>query len=453
MIQTLPLLRSAVLCATLCLLLTGCTERETSSTPPPDPVHNVILISIDTLRADHVGAYGYERPTTPAVDAFAAESVLFSQAIAQAPSTLHSHASIFSSLVPQQHRASWGAKTVLDESVVTVTEVLAKYGYRSAAFAGGGQMAAEFGLAQGFDHYFKPEDAPYFSDTVRHGVRWMEENGDQPFFLFLHNYEVHHPYEPRIEHQELLGIEYDGELSDVIDKELLDEINKGGREIEEEDLAHIVSMYDAEIRSMDQGFEALVAYLRERGIYDNTLIVFTSDHGEEFGEHGVIGWHSHTLYDELLRVPLIIKYPAGDYGGTVVDQQVRSIDIAPTVLGYLQLPAPADFCGSDLAALVEGGSMEELPAVSRMDRAAHIDRSSIRTEEWKLAGLARRRSLYDLSSDPEELWDRSLKDGERAEQLEAQLQSIVASCPSFDPPAAMPTDKTFEELKALGYIN
>ncbi len=426
----------------------GCARPEGD---PSAPGYNVILVSIDTLRADHLGAYGYDRPT-PHVDAFAADSVVFTEAIAQAPSTLHSHASILSSLLPQQHRASWAARTRLAEETLTFPEVMSEHGYRTAAFTGGGQMAQIFGLDQGFESYVEP-GAQHFTETVDHGIKWIERIGDEPFLLFLHNYEVHHPYEPAQEYRDLLDIRYDGDLGEDITKELLEGIRAGEIEIDDADLEYIIALYDAEIRSMDDGFGRLVAYLKEKGLYDNTLIVFTSDHGEEFNEHGVIGWHSHSLYDELLRVPMIVKYPGNGWGGIVVDRQVRGIDVAPTILGFLELPIPDEFVGADLAPLVLGDEMAPLDAVSRMDRRVNRERSSIRTKEWKLAGLAKRRSLFNLVEDPEELWDVSLKDSDVATDLQERLEALIAAREPFEPPEVAPTEATLEELRNLGYLN
>ena len=416
------------------------------------PAYNVILISIDTLRSDHLGAYGYPRPTSPSVDSFAADSVLFSEAIAQAPSTLHSHASILSSLLPQQHRASWAARTRLDEEAVTLPEVMREHGYRTAAFTGGGQMAQIFGLDQGFESYVEP-GAQLFSETVEHGIKWMEQVAGEPFFLFLHNYEVHHPYEPAQEYRDLLGVHYDGDLGPDITKELLQDIRAGDVDFDQEDLDYVIGLYDAEIRSMDDGFAQLVEYLKYRELYDRTLIVFTSDHGEEFNEHGVVGWHSHTLYDELLRVPMIVKYPGNGWGGTVIDDQVRGIDVAPTILGFLELPIPKEFVGADLGPLVSGAAMPALDAVSRIDRVVQRERSSIRTREWKLAGLDKRRSLFNLIDDPAELWDRSLKDAAVAAELETRLENLIAAREPHDPPEVAPTEATLEELRNLGYLN
>lgn len=432
--------------------LLACTPFE-DITETPAPTTNVILISIDTLRPDHLGCYGYDVPTSPNLDRFCEEAVIFEQAIAQAPSTLHSHASIFSSLLPHHHGASWGAKTKLPDEALTITELLKTAGYATAAFTGGGQMDQVFGLDQGFDHYDRP-GPQRFLHTARRGVKWLDETPDRPFFLFLHSYEVHHPYEPSAEHLALVEKEYSGQLPDAISIELLREYNSRTRELESGDLAHIIATYNAEIRSMDDGFAYLVEALKERGLYEDTLMVFTSDHGEEFGEHGAIGWHSHSLYDELLRVPLMIRFPGGEHGGRVVGEQVRSLDIAPTIAATLGLPIPDVFAGTDLTRSITGDETLSLLAISRMDRRRGIERSSIRADRWKMMTPG---FLYDLENDPREQWDtpsfKTAADRDAIEQLRQALEDALAEREPLEPEQVAPSEATLEELRALGYIN
>lgn len=411
------------------------------------PTVNVILISIDTLRPDHLGCYGYEVPTTPNLDRFCEESVVFTQAIAQAPSTLHSHASILSSLLPHHHQATWGGKTRLPDEALTLAEILQSAGYATAAFAGGGQMDRIFGLDQGFDLYDQPGQE-HFLGTVRRGVEWLDQTPERPFFLFLHSYEVHHPYTPTPEHLALVESDYKGDLPGEISIDFLRQVNRKEVEIDEADLAHVISTYDAEIRSMDDGFSFLVAALQERGLYDETLIVFTSDHGEEFGEHGVVGWHSHTLFDELLSVPLIVRFPGAARAGAVVEQQTRSIDIAPTVLTAVGLPVPEVFEGIDLSQLTNGSIGEERIAISRMDRPPGRDISSVRTQDWKLY----RMSLYNLDSDPGEQWDAALTQRDVVQELKGTLEEALASRDPLEPEEVAPSEATLDELRALGYL-
>jgi len=413
------------------------------------PASNVILISIDTLRADHLGCYGYDRATSPNLDAFRQEAVQFDQAIAQAPSTLHSHASILSSLLPHHHRASWAAKTRLPEDVTSLPEVLHDAGYQTAAFTGGGQMDRVFGLDQGFDLYQQP-GSDRFNGTVARAVEWLEqERTEQPFFLFLHTYEPHHPYAPPPDHLALFEDEYSGPLPQEISVDLLRSINRNEVEIDEKDLAHIVAAYDGEIRSMDDGFGYLLDFLRQQSLYDDTLIVFTSDHGEEFGEHGKIGWHSHSLYDELLRVPLIIKLPGNLHSGAAVADQVRGLDVAPTVLDVLGLEPPAAFSGVSLVdRIAPEGTSSELVAISRMDRPPRRNIASVRTPAWKLY----RNQLFNLEVDPEEQWDAAVNHAETIRKLEARLAEAIASRESVEEVQVVPDDATLDELRALGYL-
>ena len=192
-------------------------------------------------------------------------------------------------------------------------------------------------------------------------------------------------------------------------------------------------------------------YLRENDLYDETLIVFTSDHGEEFGEHGKVGVHSHTLFDELLRVPLVIKFPESAFSGSSVSQQVRSIDIPPTVAAAVGVPIPDQFSGVDLRELVSSKQVDELVAVSRLDYPPeHPGTTSARTKRWKLI----QGELHDLLNDPGEEWyaSPSAEDVVEAESLETALQEALTAREPFPPEVVAPSDSTLDELRALGYI-
>lgn len=430
--------------AALLLPVVGCAGRG-GDAPTERGRFNVVLISIDTLRADHLGCYGYAKPTSPTLDALCGESVVFTQAIAQAPSTLHSHASLLTSQIPHHHGASWAARTPLAEEAVSLAEVLAGAGYATAAFTGGGQMDKIFGLDQGFDLYAQPA-VSRFADTVRAAIPWLEGQGAERFFLFLHSYETHHPYEPETSYLEAVGDDYGGALPDAISLDLLLQINSGEIALDDSDLAHVVATYDAEIRSMDDGLALLVDTLQRLGALDRTLLVFTSDHGEEFGEHGTVGWHSHTLYDELLRVPLVVRFPRAAFAGARIDRQVRSLDVAPTVLAAVGLDPPATFEGTDLRAVVRDQPIGELVAVSRQDRPSDKDIESVRTEAWKL----NEGKLFHLAADPRELWD--ITDHAVQQRLMAALRAAVESGTALEAEAVVPTGKTLEELKDLGYL-
>ena len=431
-------------------LLAACISRKADLEEQTRP-SNVILISIDTLRADHLGCYGYDRDTSPALDALSEEAVVFEETIAQAPSTLHSHASMFTSLLPHHHQATWAGKTRIPEAAVTLAEVFLQAGYRTAAFTGGGQMDRIFGLDQGFELFEQPS-AERFEGTVWKGVQWIGSDDSRPFFLFLHSYEVHHPYTPRAEYLALFESSYSGALPSDISLEVLGQINRGEIPFDEDqDLRHVIAAYDAEIRSADVGLANLIDYLWKEGLYDDTLIVFTSDHGEEFGEHGQVGVHSHTLFDELLKVPLVIKLPGSTHGGRRVGQQVRGIDVAPTIVSVVGLEVPQEFAGSDITSLLADGERDELIAISRLDLPPGLPgTTSVRTKRWKLI----EGELMDLLKDPAEQWYANpTSDGAAAaKRLKGALEQGLASREPYPPEVVAPPDVTIDELRALGYV-
>ncbi len=439
----------------------------------------VILVSIDTLRPDRLGCYGNRRPTSPNIDSFAGQSVLFTEAIAQAPSTLPSHATMLTSLLPEHHGAFFSRRTPLPASIPTLATELRAVGYRTAAFTGGGQIAPEFGLDRGFDTYGVNVGGSDFESAVRVGLGWLEEDPGQPAFLFLHTYEVHHPFTPEPALLDIFDDGYDGPLPAEISKELLHRINTDETVITDRDFAHIVAAYDAEIRSVDGAFGQLIAGLAELGLFEDSLLIFTSDHGEEFGEHGVVGWHSHTLFDELLRVPLLIRFPGGRDDGISIDRQVRLLDLAPTVLAAVGVEAPSAFEGVDLARVI-GGLATPLPAVSQLDLPVGEVELSLRTGRWKLyprralAGdpfaegpppLAvrfrnlferwrRPFALFDLLADPGE--DRDVVEGrpQVASSLSLTLAAMAGARPLPVPEPTVVVDLATEErLRALGYVD
>jgi arylsulfatase A-like enzyme len=369
---------------------------------------NVLLISLDTLRADHLGCYGYWRDTSPAIDRLAAEGALFRNQIAPAPSTLPSHASMFTSTNPTVHGARLRPPRPLGEGALTLAEILKAEGFATAAITNGGQLDRTFNLTQGFDLY-TDRDEPLRKMRRRVG-RWLRQTGDDRWFLFFHTYQTHLPYEPHTGIPYAEG--YDGDLPQQISAVTTSRINRGELKITDADLAYIVALYDGEISYADRHLERLFDELRSAGMWDDTLIVVTSDHGEEFGEHGKVGAHSHTLYDELLRVPLILRMP-GHFEGVEIEQMTRGIDLAPTILDALGIPIPEQMQGvSLLPSLDQSYTGPGLPAVS--EKAARPPQISWRTADAKL--------IYPIARVGHESWLRKLgfglaADSERLDPL------------------------------------
>jgi arylsulfatase A-like enzyme len=448
-VWTRPVLRGALPAAPRPRRLDPEALRALRKAPAAD--WNLLLISVDTLRPDHLSAYGYARETSPHLDALAADGVLFLSAIAQAPSTLPSHASLLTSLVPAHHGASLKAERALPDGVTTLAEVLRERGYATVAFHGGGQVAAEFGLAQGFDTYQAVEGR--FAQTVAAARGWLEASAGRPFFLFLHTYETHAPYRPELRHLDLFDDGYAGDLPDWIGlEEHLMPINGFAgprRALGPADLAHVVDVYDAGIRSMDEALGELVAFLRETGLYERTLIVLTSDHGEELGERGFVGWHAHTLFDELLRVPLVVKLPGSALAGARVARQVRSLDIAPSVLDVLRIPAPEPFEGISLFdPRAAGDAVSELAWSQTEPGARAPAATSLRTSRWKLYGSR----LYDLRADPGERTDVARRRSQLARRLSARRDEIAAEAAAPAARTAGLSEATRERLRELGYV-
>jgi arylsulfatase A-like enzyme len=438
------------------LLLLGvlASASSCSRTRPPTPTPPaVVLVSIDTLRPDHLGCYGYSRPTSPEIDRFREESVLFREAVAQAPSTLPSHASMFTSLLPVHHGASIRKSSALRPDVPVLAGLLRDAGFATASFNGGGQLHRTWGLDRGFDVYESYAEAnaeeelggDTFHERLAAATPWIESVREKPFFLFLHTYEVHHPYTPTPERLALMEKGYTGRLPPEISIRLIKKINSGRKRLRPGDLEHIVATYDAEISSADAGFGELVALLRRLGRYESSLIVLTSDHGEAFGERGRVAWHGDTLYDEQIRIPLIIRLPGGRFRGLRVDPQVRSIDIAPTILSVLGLPVPRGFSGTaiDIAGRAAGHPPS---AVASID--GFSNNLAVRTRQWKWY----QGRLYDLLADPGEKSDVAARHPDVVERLEGAL---VAQMKSREPAARRPVkiDRELQErLKALGYV-
>ncbi|MDG1984382.1 MAG: sulfatase [Planctomycetota bacterium] len=318
--------------------------------PTKRPRPNVLLVVLDTLRADRLGCYGYERATSPRIDAIARDGVLFERAWSAAPWTLPSHASLFSSLHAVEHGV-FDASVRLPEEAETIAEVLFNAGYDTAAFTEAGYVRPELGLAQGFQR-FRCALAEV-DETFDGAADWIEEQ-ERPFFAFVHTYKVHTPYDPAGAARELLVRPYDGPLPENARVDDVPAAHKA-HDYTAEDARYLSDLYDAEIRELDDAFGDFMDRLRRSGALENTLVVITADHGEEFAEHGQFN-HSNSLYEEQLRVPLILLPPSPDaFASLSGEVPAMAVDIAPTIAQVADAPVPPGWSGRSLLEPRGGG--------------------------------------------------------------------------------------------------
>ncbi|HSF20328.1 MAG TPA: sulfatase [Vicinamibacteria bacterium] len=328
---------------------------------------NVVLISIDTLRADHMSLYGYERDTTPAIDAWARRfGTQFENVVASSPWTLPSHASLFTGL--NAHRHGVNHQLPAPASLTTLAEELRRAGYLSVAVTGGGYLHPRYGLAQGFDlyRYWTGESSGQELESgIQASLDFLEKHQERPFFLFFHTFEVHTPYRPRQPHFTRLSGLPEGREVIMRQRPGLDPVRRlnqnyfaarstdgsgNSTPLDEKDLPLVRAHYDAGIAYTDQQLGRLLNKLSAANV--EPLVVLTSDHGEMLGEHGLAG--HYTLYEENLMVPLIIQFPGGRGAGTVVRRQTSLVDVTPTILDALGLEPLPGIDGSSLLSVSAG---------------------------------------------------------------------------------------------------
>jgi arylsulfatase A-like enzyme len=467
------------------------TARMVAPLEGPLEKRNIIFISLDTLRADHLSSLGYHRSTSPSLDAFAGEGVNFTDAMSTSGWTTPSHASIFTGALPLEHGAgSWHRGYILKPEWQTMAEKLTAAGYVTAAFTEGGALAGGFGFCQGFDRYSDgPEGEAGQTEkaekTFAMATDWLRHSAAGPFFLFIHTFEIHDPYcsAPPEGHR-------------YIDPDKLTNKCIYEKDLENEDLVpHAIDLYDGGILKTDAEFGKLVNYLKSSGLWDTTAIIVTSDHGEEFGEHGGYG-HTTQAYRELIHVPLMVRLPDAEALRGPVDQLVSTCDIAPTIVelaGAGALETATD--GRSLVPLLlpgTGRSYEREHAFlhyyfrkEEHTLATNLDHEfafySVRTRDarymlsnraWLLEHLRKgerpvdtpvswRREVFDWKSDPRERVNLAGQDGDVMAELRSVLERHLAPYPIDDytfpgeaSGAGQPVEEdTVDALRALGYLD
>ncbi len=426
----------------------------TSEVRPDLP--NVVLVVLDTLRADRLGCYGHERAQTPNLDALAERGVRFADASSVATWTLPSHASMFTSTYPSQH-GLWKDQR-LSEDAVTIAEVLSDRGYHTAAFAESGFVTSAYGFARGFDGF--DSQMRDCSETFELARRWIDDTRE-PFFAFVQTYQVHSPYDPPQPFRERLVRPYSGELPERL--EVTDYgWTSGTAPPSPEDVRYISDLYDAEVSYLDAQLGEFLSHLEERGYGRKTLFVITSDHGEEFFEHGSVS-HGMSLYEEQLAVPLIV-YQAGRFeGGHVAEHPVHLLDLAPTIALAADAPRPASWEGAPLSL---EASDDDRPLFVPMltfftnDAWRGQPASALRSGDLKYIDYPPQQrhhdvhqgpALFDLSLDPHET--RNLLDEEDGEEWARRVREYWQR---YAPQSGIDTadldQAALEELRNLGYI-
>jgi arylsulfatase A-like enzyme len=463
--------------ARLALLLAACLaigcddgSRQAGRTVQTPPPAGVVLIVIDTLRADHVGAWGSTSGHTPSLDGVAARGVLFENAVAPSSWTRSSIASLFTSRYPTSIGAL-GREDAIAREVVTLAEILRAEGFETLAVNTNRNAGRVFGFAQGFDRFEVPDlKAGYPGDyeihvaegVTRKALRVLDDrSGRRPFFLYLLYVDPHDPYLP---HPELNGPEPPGRF-DGSRRQLTQLDSTPPEEVTEADRARIRHLYAGEVEYCDLWIGELLRGLEERGLRDDVLLIVTADHGEGLWDHGFRA-HGRDLYQEMLHVPLIVDFPAADNGDAPrrVTAPVSLLDVAPTILAAFGIAAPADYHGLDLAPLTRGERRSrrhdyvyaELDLDGRSLEALRHEEQKLIHKRWP-PDEPRELELYDLAADPNERHDLAAGRPDVLARLARTLEGVsaeVTADPMRSERVSLATldEETANNLRALGYL-
>lgn len=396
-------------------------------------IRNVVLISIDTCRADHLSCYGYIRPITPNIDAVAAQSILFQDVVSPVPLTLPAHSSIMTGTIPPYHGVRDNMEYKLGDSQLTLAEILAKNGFKTAAIISAFVLDSQFGLARGFDYYNDrfEEEHKFLQISERRGREvsrlantWLEQNRNERFFLFLHYFDPHSDYRP--------PEPFASRFKD--------------------------SPYAGEIAYADDCIGQVIDKLKVLNIYDSALIIILGDHGEGLGQHGE-NEHNFFIYQSTIKVPLIIK-PPHSQKPRKIDTQVGLIDIMPTMLEMLDIDAPPEIQGRDITALLEQNSN---PAATKQTpyycESLYPTKYNcnplygITSRPWKYIWTTKP-ELYNLQTDPGEKNNLIGAEPAEAENLQKKLKHILATQSSDHTDNILDLDaQTTARLESLGYVS
>lgn len=451
---------------------------------------NIVLITLDTTRADHLGCYGYKKDTTPFLDSLARKGILFENAYANATWTLPSHASLFTGMMPSVHGVGY-SNFFVSPSVKTIAESLQQKGYTSAAFIGGPFLVSAFNINQGFDFYDEHLDphselkrltlfrliskltgkSLWHTDGQRHGAEINQEVSSylkwavnrQPFFLFINYFDAHEPYDPpqEIRNQMQIRTTLKGNIRFYpLNKQNGIACHADKTPLTQSEFQQLRDLYDGELRYQDQQLEALWKMVENLGVASKTILIIASDHGETIGEHQFLD-HGHNLYQEQVHVPLLF-YNSGLFsGGRKITEEVQLIDVYPTLLQFVGLKPDSGIQGHSLIPGLRSNQFPSRPVLSEIDidshpRFAAFKRSQrmILEDSLKYIDSSNQQNrLFDLQVDPAEMIDQQKTRPADAEQLHKKSNELFRALEMLKHKGSGKLDEeTREKLKALGYI-
>ena len=437
------------------------------------PRQSVLFITIDTLRADHLGCYGYPRETSPSIDALADRSIVFENCISQATSTLPSHASIFTSLYPPAHGGIHNIAG-LSKDVPSLVGVFKKGGYATGAVISNLVLESRFGLNQGFQTFdeelhsrelnrlkFRERRADAATDAA---ISWLQKKGGRPFFLWVHYVDPHGAYYPPPEYRRMFvddPLYTEEEELPIGEKNFIPKtIPKYQNLFEAKNPSYYISQYDGEIRFTDDHVGRLLGFLDESGLSSDTIVVVTADHGESFTERDLYFTHTFRTYDEQAVIPLIIHFPDMETSKRV-EAQVRAIDIIPTLLDRLDLENPHPVHGQSLMEVITADAPPPADfAIIYSDHGMDIfdnvmgAQRSIRTRQWKLTRNSRDGSLelYNIENDPKETNNLAAVRPKVAKQMEKLLDTKEKEIEKATILKTKLSPELIEQLNSFGYL-
>lgn len=444
---------------------------------PQERTKNVILISLDTLRADHLGCYGYALDTSPGIDKLAEDSAVFLNTFATSPWTLPSHVSLLTGLNCINHQV-YNFDEKMDPSIKTLADFLRSEGYFNYAITGGGYVSGTFGHNKGFDSYHvrgQLNDSRSAERAVQGVLDFIERNTDRNFFFFLHTYQIHSPYFSPPPYNEMFLAE-DAEWKKLNLGELRLNHQHRFKPLSDKLRQNIIDLYDGEIRYTDEKLiSPVMDKLKSLDLYDDTMIILTADHGEEFYEHN--SWaHSHSVYNETIKVPMIVKFFNSEHAGRKIDKYARLVDAMPTILEALNIDCSGHYMDGEslFSLLLENSEDREervfLCELSPYAGENHIPRKMainqgrnklIVNEEFSPEDLAyytfpppeiQKMEIYDLSEDPNELLNLFKKEPSLARRLVDFMKARYKQNKKVKANKAKIDEELNEQLRALGYI-